>query len=56
MMLMLVLKSIKDYSIDIEKAPISISAFLNESITEEILNSKSLTKYDLILLPGHYIA
>ncbi|MHA1913502.1 MAG: dihydropteroate synthase-like protein [Promethearchaeota archaeon] len=46
------MESVKNHSIEIEKAPISVSAFLNESLTDTILESKSISNYDLILLPG----
>ena len=47
-----VIKPIKQHKITIEKAPVSISAFLTESMTEEILNHIFLSGIDLILLPG----
>ncbi|MHA2183543.1 MAG: dihydropteroate synthase-like protein [Promethearchaeota archaeon] len=47
-----VIKSVKNHSIEIEEAPVSVSAFLNESLTKTILKSKSISNYDLILLPG----
>ncbi|MFX1394723.1 MAG: dihydropteroate synthase-like protein [Promethearchaeota archaeon] len=46
------MKSIKEYKITIEKAPVSISAFLSEEITENILKKISILQYNLILLPG----
>ncbi|MFW9894956.1 MAG: dihydropteroate synthase-like protein [Candidatus Thorarchaeota archaeon] len=46
------MKSVKDHTIEIVKAPISISAFLDESLTETILKSKPISNYDIILLPG----
>ncbi|MFW9899952.1 MAG: dihydropteroate synthase-like protein [Candidatus Thorarchaeota archaeon] len=45
-------KPIKDHKIKIIKAPISISAFLTQSITINILDQIEITNYDLILLPG----
>ncbi len=47
-----VIKSVKTHTIEIEEAPISVSAFLSESLTEAILNTKSILNYDLVLLPG----
>jgi len=47
-----VTKSIKNHSIDIKVAPISVSAFLTENMTEKILESTLLTNYELVLLPG----
>jgi len=47
-----VIKSVKTHTIEIEEAPISVSAFLNESLTEAILKTKSNLNYDLVLLPG----
>jgi dihydropteroate synthase-like protein len=47
-----IVKHIKDHKIKIIKAPISISAFLTESITTLILEEIELSDYDLILLPG----
>jgi len=47
-----VIKSVKTHTIEIEEAPISVSAFLNESLTEAILKAKSIFTYDLVLLPG----
>ncbi|KKM60648.1 hypothetical protein LCGC14_1539710, partial [marine sediment metagenome] len=47
-----VIKSVKTHTIEIEKAPVSVSAFLNESLTEKILNDKSINDFDLVLLPG----
>ncbi|MFX1425800.1 MAG: dihydropteroate synthase-like protein [Promethearchaeota archaeon] len=46
------MKPIKNHSIEIEVAPISVSAFLNESLIETILISKPISHYDIILLPG----
>ncbi|MFW9988178.1 MAG: dihydropteroate synthase-like protein [Candidatus Odinarchaeota archaeon] len=45
-------KPIKEHKINIIKAPISISAFLSESITIDILDKININEYDLILLPG----
>ena len=47
-----VIGGIKSHNIAIEKAPVSISAFLTESMTKSILNSLKLSQIDLILLPG----
>jgi dihydropteroate synthase-like protein len=47
-----IIKSIKGHELDIEVAPISVSAFLTEKITEDILNSINLSNYELVLLPG----
>ena len=47
-----IIKSIKGHQIDIEVAPISVSAFLTEKLTEEILQSINLSKYELVLIPG----
>ncbi|MFX1503769.1 MAG: dihydropteroate synthase-like protein [Promethearchaeota archaeon] len=45
-------KPIKEHKINIIKAPISISAFLTESITFDILDNIDINEYDLVLLPG----
>ncbi|MFX0034684.1 MAG: dihydropteroate synthase-like protein [Candidatus Hermodarchaeota archaeon] len=45
-------KSIENHEIFIIKAPISISAFLTESLTIEILETLEISNYDVILLPG----
>ena len=47
-----IIKLIKGHEIDIEVAPISVSAFLTEKITEDILNSINLSNYELVLIPG----
>jgi dihydropteroate synthase-like protein len=47
-----VIKPIKEYKIDVYKAPITISAFLTKDIVMDILNKVSLSDYNLILLPG----
>lgn len=47
-----IIKPIKTYQIDVFKAPITISAFLTQEIVIDILNKISLSKYNLILLPG----
>jgi dihydropteroate synthase-like protein len=47
-----IVKNIKKYDIKIYKAPITISAFLSESLTESILNEVRIPDYDLVLLPG----
>ncbi|MFX1378019.1 MAG: dihydropteroate synthase-like protein [Promethearchaeota archaeon] len=43
---------IKKHTIDIIKAPISISAFLTEMSVSNILEKVKTSKYDLVLLPG----
>jgi dihydropteroate synthase-like protein len=45
-------KNVKEHEINIIKAPISISAFLTESITSNILKQGEKSNFDLILLPG----
>ncbi|MFX1555768.1 MAG: dihydropteroate synthase-like protein [Promethearchaeota archaeon] len=47
-----IVQPIKEYIIEIYKANISISAFLSESMVDEILNELYSLSYDLILLPG----
>ncbi|MFW9821451.1 MAG: dihydropteroate synthase-like protein [Candidatus Thorarchaeota archaeon] len=47
-----VIKSVKAHTIEILQAPISVSAFLDESLTEKILKSNPISNYDIILLPG----
>jgi len=47
-----VIQPIKEYEIEVFKAPISISAFLTEKMVEDIINKISLRQYKLILLPG----
>ena len=47
-----IIKSIKDYQIDVFKAPITISAFLTKDIVQDILKKITISNYDLILLPG----
>ncbi len=47
-----VTKSIKAHSIDIQIAPISVSAFLSKEITQNILDSVLLSNYELVLIPG----
>ncbi|TFG22429.1 MAG: dihydropteroate synthase-like protein [Promethearchaeota archaeon] len=47
-----VIQGIKSHDITIEKAPVSISAFLSEEMTKSILKNLVLIQYDLILLPG----
>jgi hypothetical protein len=36
----------------VEKAPISVSAFLTKQITRNILAKLTLSNYDLVLIPG----
>ncbi|KKK98692.1 hypothetical protein LCGC14_2640210, partial [marine sediment metagenome] len=43
---------IKLHSVEVIKAPISVSAFLSESMARELLESVPVSNYDLILLPG----
>jgi len=45
-------ESIKNHSFIIEKAPISVSAFLTETMTRNILNNIDRSKIDIVLLPG----
>ena len=47
-----IINSIKHHSINIIKAPISISAFLTQDITSSILDEIEISNYDLVLLPG----
>jgi len=47
-----VIRPIKRHIINIHKAPISVSAFLSENLTKEILNKINLSDYDLFLIPG----
>ncbi|UCC21390.1 MAG: dihydropteroate synthase-like protein [Promethearchaeota archaeon] len=41
-----------EHKINVIKAPISVSAFLTEAITTNILEEIEISNYDLILLPG----
>ena len=43
---------VKGHNIEVIKAPITISAFLSESITYNILKRLKLSKFELVLLPG----
>lgn len=45
-------QSIKNHTIEVEKVPVSISAFITEKMVKKVLDSKDLSKYDLVLLPG----
>ncbi|NVM36632.1 MAG: dihydropteroate synthase-like protein [Candidatus Lokiarchaeota archaeon] len=45
-------KSSKEHKINIIKAPITISAFLTESITSEILEQIEISNHDIVLIPG----
>lgn len=45
-------KQLKEHSIRVEQAPVSVSAFLTEDMTKTILNNVSLSEIDLILIPG----
>ncbi|MFX0070879.1 MAG: dihydropteroate synthase-like protein [Candidatus Hermodarchaeota archaeon] len=47
-----IVNTIKNHEIKIELAPVSISAFLTEKITQEILDKKELSGFDLVLIPG----
>lgn len=47
-----IVKPIHKHNIDIHKAPISVSAFLSENMTAEILKSLSPSSYELVMLPG----
>ncbi|MFX1569394.1 MAG: dihydropteroate synthase-like protein [Promethearchaeota archaeon] len=47
-----IVKPIKEHKIKTIKAPISISAFLTQSITTNLLDQIEISNYDLILLPG----
>ncbi|MGQ4872492.1 MAG: dihydropteroate synthase-like protein [Promethearchaeia archaeon] len=47
-----IIEGIKNHEFDIIKAPISISAFLTESMTKKLLNSVDLSNYQIVLLPG----
>ncbi len=49
---MKIIKPIKEHKITVEKAPVSISAFLSEGLTEKTLKNISISEYDLVLLPG----
>ncbi|MCJ7650304.1 MAG: dihydropteroate synthase-like protein [Candidatus Lokiarchaeota archaeon] len=42
----------KKHQISVEKAPISVSAFLTKQITKNILAKLTLSNYDLVLIPG----
>ena len=45
-------RSIKTHQFDIEVAPVSISAFITKKMVKSILNSKNLSSFSLVLLPG----
>ncbi|MHA1104412.1 MAG: dihydropteroate synthase-like protein [Promethearchaeota archaeon] len=47
-----IVSSIKNHQISVEKAPISVSAFLTKQITRNILAKLNLSNYNLILIPG----
>ena len=47
-----VVEPIQSHKIEIEKVPVSISAFITKSIVEVILKEKNLSNYELVLLPG----
>ncbi len=42
----------KNHFIDVLKAPISVSAFLTEDLTNQLLLEEKLNQYDIVLLPG----
>jgi len=42
----------KNHKLTLIKAPISVSAFLSESITKEILSNQKIKDFEFILLPG----
>jgi len=45
-------KPISKHQISVEKVPISISAFLTEKMTREMLKKKKLSEFELVLIPG----
>ena len=45
-------KPLIKHQISVEKVPISISAFLTEKMTREILEKKNLSEFELVLIPG----
>lgn len=45
-------KETSNYVIDVLKAPISVSAFLTEDLTNQLLLEENLNQYDIVLLPG----
>ena len=45
-------KPIIIHQISVEKVPISVSAFLTEKMTREILKKKNLLEFELVLIPG----
>ncbi len=47
-----IIRVVKDHKIEVDKIPVSISAFITEGMVRNNLSAKSLSKYDLILLPG----
>ncbi|MFX0001337.1 MAG: dihydropteroate synthase-like protein [Candidatus Hermodarchaeota archaeon] len=47
-----IVKPLKEHEIEVIKAPISISAFITETVTSDILEQIEISNYDLILLPG----
>jgi len=47
-----ILEPIKKHSFQIKKAPVSVSAFITEEMVSAILNSISLSDFDLVLIPG----
>ncbi|MFX1344693.1 MAG: dihydropteroate synthase-like protein [Promethearchaeota archaeon] len=47
-----IVNPIKEHDITIVKAPVSISAFLSETITSKILEITEVSNFNVILLPG----
>jgi len=47
-----VISPIKTQKVKVYKAPVTISAFISETIVDDILKEISIQEYDLILLPG----
>ncbi|MFW9826322.1 MAG: dihydropteroate synthase-like protein [Candidatus Thorarchaeota archaeon] len=45
-------QDIDEHKIDVIRAPISISAFLNQDLTSKILQEIELFNYNIVLLPG----
>lgn len=47
-----IVQNLQTHKIELEKVPVSISAFITENMVRNILNSMDITGYDLVLLPG----
>ena len=47
-----ILEPVKKHDFEIKKAPVSVSAFITSDMVRDVLNSTSLEKHDLVLLPG----